>query len=190
MTLRRVVVFAGESEIASADELAAARRVGQGLAAAGVTMVCSGEVIGPIGVAIDAAVRGGGQVVGIARDDRAERGVHPALSESRRTQDQGQQRTELAAAADAYIALPGAFATLDEVLALLDPGDGRETPLGLVDEGNAYTALLGRADDATLDRFVHQSQRGLIVMTTDLEDLLSRLRDYQPPETRRLTGLA
>ena len=184
MTLQRVAVFAGESELASPEEVVAARRVGDCLAGAGITMICSGDALGLIGVAIEAAVRAGGQVVGVAPDDQPDHRIHPALSELRRVRDRQQQRAELTAA-DAYIALPDAFATFDQVLAVLAGGERREIPIGLVDEGGAYSALLERAGDQTLDRFVRESQRGLIVMTTDVADLVNRLRDYGPPETRR-----
>jgi hypothetical protein len=36
-----------------------------------------------------------------------------------------------------------------------------------------------------VDRFVRESQRGLLVMATRAEEVLRRLADYRPPETRR-----
>jgi uncharacterized protein (TIGR00730 family) len=183
-TLRCVAVLGAESELASPEELTAARRLGAHLAASGITMVCSGESVGAIGVAVDAAVRGGGTVIGITLEDRAN-GAHPGLTELRRVRDHAQQRAELAGVADAYVALPGAFASLDDALAVLGVEASREVPIGLVDEGNAYTKLIEQAPDAALDRFVRESQRGLVVMSTDVGDLVARLREYRPPETRR-----
>jgi predicted Rossmann-fold nucleotide-binding protein len=183
--LRRVAVLASESEVASPDEQAAGQRAGRTLAENGVVVVTSGFGFGPVGTVADAVVAASGRVVGVALDELADDALHPGLGECRRVADRGAQLRELALLADAFLLLPGAVATLGEILALKETGAAREIPFGLLDEGGAFSVLLGEAADETLDQFIRHSQRGAISLSRDLGELLLRMRNYRPPEQRR-----
>jgi predicted Rossmann-fold nucleotide-binding protein len=133
----------------------------------------------------DAVVAASGRLVGVVLEELADDAIHPGLGECRRVSDRPAQLRELASLADAFLLLPGAVTTLEEILALKATGDAREIPFGLLDEGGGFSALLGEAADETLDQFVRHSQRGAISLSRDLGELLLRLRSYRPPEQRR-----
>ena len=181
--LRRVAVFASATEVATPDEQAAAQRVGRQLPDRAITLVVAAEAIGPARTTVDTALAAGGRVVGVGVGPPGETG---GFTETRRVEDGDQQRREMLMLADAVLALPGAFDRLEEVLALWDAAvSGSSLPIGLLDENGYYSALLQRAGDEALDRFVRESQRGMLVLSRSLDDLLTRLDDFRPPETRR-----
>lgn len=183
--LRRVLVLANESEIASPDEFAAAQRVARRLVERGASVVGTGHGFGPAGAVGQVTLEAGGRVIAVALRDRPADSLLPALTETHWAADPADQWDQLLAMADAVVALPGAFAAMEQVLELRERRAAREVPIGLLDESGYYSALLGAAGDDALDRFVRQSQRGALSLARDLDDLLARLRDYRPPETRR-----
>ncbi len=180
--LRRVAVFASATEVATPDEQAAAQRVGRQLPDRAITLVVAAEATGPARTTVDTALAAGGRVVGVGVAPPGEIG----FTETRRVENGDQQRREMLMLADAVLALPGAFDRLEEVLALWEAAvSGSSLPIGLLDETGYYSALLQRAGDEALDRFVRESQRGMLVLSRSLDDLLTRLDDFRPPETRR-----
>lgn len=183
--LRRVAVLASESEVASPDEFGAARRVARRLVETGASVVGTGHGLGPAGTVGQAALEAGGRVIGVVLEGRPRESLLPGLTETHRVADPTGQWDQLLELVDAVLALPGAFAGLEQVLALRERPAAREVPIGLLDEGGYYSSLLGTAGDDAMDRFVRQSQRGALSLTRDLDDLLARLAEYRPPETRR-----
>lgn len=184
MPMRRVAVLTAP-EAGDPDRAALATRVARLLADNGFTLVCHGDAAGPSAVLSDAATARGGRVEGIVVDGAA---AHAGLSEVVRVRSAAERDTELTSRADAFFALPGAFRSLGDLFALWPEGAPatQGKPCGLLNAGDYYTGLLRVADDDALDRFVRESQRGMVILDRDPEILLRTMADYRPPETRRL----
>ncbi len=113
--------------------------------------------------------------------------VRSDLTERRGAASLEEQRSILATLADGYLALPGGFDSIEAALRTFDvsAGRGTEQPLGLLDEGEYYSRLVGLAPDSVLDRFFTETQRGRLVVGKSPAEVLRRLTEYRPPETRR-----
>jgi uncharacterized protein (TIGR00730 family) len=184
--LRRVVVIAANSELASPGELAQARRLGRLLAENGITVVTDGYGIGASGTLADAAIEAGGQAVGVVLRSTRHDLIHPELTERRMVDTTSELRREWGGLADGILGLAGGFQSLDAAFGAWSWADpARETPLGLIDESGYYTGLLRLASDEVVDRFVRESQRGLLAIDNRAEEVLRRVAEYRPPETRR-----
>jgi hypothetical protein len=184
--LRRIVVVAANGELASPGELAQAHRLGKLLAENGITVVTDGYGIGASGTLADAAIEAGGQTVGVVLRSTKDDLIHPELTERRMVDSSAELRREWGSLADGILGLAGGFPTLDAAFAAWSWADpARETPLGLIDESGYYTDLLKLAPDEVVDRFVRESQRGLLAIDNRAEEVLRRLTEYRPPETRR-----
>lgn len=182
---RRLSVITSQAELASPDELNAGHRVGRLLGQGGITLVYDGRAVGAAGTVAEAVAGAGGRLVGVivasvfpVRDDLVERRNAGSIEE---------QRATIAMLADGYLALPGGFDSIEAALTAFEwrAGGGIEQPLGLLDEGEYYSRLVGLAPDPVLDRFIAETQRGRLVVGKDPADLLRRLAEYRPPETRR-----
>ncbi len=161
--MRRVAVFAGSAAARSPAYADAAVRVGRLLAENGITLLTEGITTGLTETVGDAARTAGGTVVHMPRD------------------------ASMVERADAFLALPQGIANLDELFQLWSwqhPGDS-ERPTGLLNVGGYFTALLKDESDAAVERFVRESQRGMLIVDADPESLLRAMADFRPPETRR-----
>ncbi len=183
--IRRLAVICGQAEVALPDELSAAHRVGRLLGENGITLVFDGSAVGAAGAVADAVAGAGGRLVGVVFESG--RPVRPDLTERRDAGSVEEQRSIVATLADGYLALPGGFDSIEAALGTFDlpAGRGTEQPLGLLDEGEYYSRLVGVAPDPVLDHFFTQTQRGRLVVGKSPAELLRRLTEYRPPETRR-----
>ena len=183
--IRRLSVITSPGEMASPEELGAGQRVGRLLGAGGITLVFDGRAVGAAGAVAEAAAGAGGRLVGVVIESGLP--IRTDLVERRSAGSVEEQRAMIGMLADGYLALPGGFDSIDAALVAFAwrAGGGVEQPLGLLDEGEYYSRLVGLAPDAVLDRFIAETQRGRLVVGKNPADLLRRLAEYRPPETRR-----
>ena len=164
-------MFASRNELAEPDELIAAHRIGSLLGENAMTLIYDGALSGPIGTVVETVRQAGGR-------------LHPIEAPSVDV-----WRSEVGAMADGFVGLPGGFDSLEAAFDVWTwGGGGRQQPLGLLDQGDYYSALLRHGSDDAVDRFVVESQRGRLILAKDAADLLRRMSDYRPPETRRDTS--
>ncbi len=183
--LRRVSVITSEGELAMPDELSAGQRVGRLLGQQGITLVYGGLAVGAAGAVAEAVAGAGGRLVGVVTPSLLP--VREDLFERREVGSGEEQRAAIATLSDAYLALPRGFDSIEDALDTLRwrTNGGQEQPLGLLDEDDYYSRLVGQAADPVLDRFFSETQRGRLVVGKNPADLLRRLAEYRPPETRR-----
>src|SRR3954471_2933870 len=118
--IRSVCVFCGSSAGSRPEYAAAARRLGAALAARRLGLVYGAGNVGLMGVLADAALAGGGRVVGvIPRSLQARELAHQGLSELHVVETMHQRKALMADRSDAFVALPGGFGTLDELFEIL-----------------------------------------------------------------------
>jgi uncharacterized protein (TIGR00730 family) len=111
----RVTIFTGsrngpESHITAAEQFA--RR----LAEQGVGIVTGGGRVGMMGVVADAALAAGGEVIGVMPQHLVDREVaHGKLTQLEIVDDMHQRKARMTELGDAFVALPGAAGTLEEL---------------------------------------------------------------------------
>ncbi|GAA3888637.1 TIGR00730 family Rossman fold protein [Streptomyces sedi] len=190
--MRRLAVFLASSHGNDPAYAALAAAVGTGLAERGVGLVYGGGRSGLMGVVADAALKAGGEVIGVMpRDLIAREWAHEGLTELVICETMHERKALMADRADAFAALPGGLGTLEEIF---EVWSWRQLglhakPVGLLDAGGFWTPLLdalrGIADTGLL------SARTLddLAVAGDLAGLLevldARIREgYQPARPR------
>jgi uncharacterized protein (TIGR00730 family) len=114
---RAVCVYCASSRTAHADYRLAARRLGEVLAGAGITIVYGGGAAGSMGALADGALEAGGRVIGILPRFMADlEWGHPGLSDLQLVEDLRTRKHLMLTLSQAAIALPGGSGTLEELL--------------------------------------------------------------------------
>jgi uncharacterized protein (TIGR00730 family) len=178
-TPRTIAVYCGSAAGHGDDYREAARALGAALARRQITLVYGGASIGLMGAVADAALEAGGHVVGIIPRWLVDRElVHPSLSVVEVVDTMHARKARMAELADAFVALPGGFGTLDELFEVLtwnQIGLHRK-PCGLLNASGYYDHLLSFVDHVIGQGFVPAPHRDLLraAPTADaLIDLLS-----------------
>ncbi|MDA3029363.1 MAG: TIGR00730 family Rossman fold protein [Actinomycetota bacterium] len=116
----RVVVFCASAEGDDSSLMALAREVGVEIAERGAGLVYGGGRVGLMGAVADGALSVGGEVIGVIPQQLVDREVaHLGLSELVVTESMHERKAAMAELADGFIALPGGFGTLEEVVEIL-----------------------------------------------------------------------
>lgn len=174
-----VAVYCGASAGTDPAFRETAEAVGTLLAQEGITLVYGGGNIGLMGVVANAALAAGGKVIGVITEGLQQREVgHPGLHALHVVDTMHTRKAMMADLADAFIALPGGFGTLDELFEMLTWAQlgihGK--PIGLLDVNAYYQPLLNFLDTAVRNGFLRSLHHQLLMCETDPRRLLERLK--------------
>jgi hypothetical protein len=181
-------VFCGASSGRTPAYATAARAFGAALAARGLGLVYGGGRVGLMGALADAALAGGGEVIGVIPQELVDRELaHPGLTELRVVGSLHERKAGMAELADAFVALPGGFGTLDELMEQLTWSQLglHAKPVGLLDVEGYWRPLIALARHATEEGFVRESDLGSIAVADDADLLLGRLERMTREERPR-----
>jgi len=192
--MKSVCVFCGCSDGRRKEFVEAAGRLGRTLAERGLAVVYGGATVGLMGQLADAALKAGGEVVGVIPErfiDRPRNIAHQGLTELHVVDTMHRRKELMAQLADAFIALPGGLGTLEEMLEALCWVQLRlhAKPCGLLDVGGYYQPLLRMLDVAVAEEFLKPEHRNLLAVAETPEALLDQFAHFQPPETPKLPCL-
>jgi len=144
----------------------------------GLGLVYGGGKVGLMGAVADGALAAGGEVVGVIPQALVEREpAHDGLTELHVVASLHERKALMAELADAFVALPGGFGTLDELMEQLTWSQLglHSKPVGLLDVDGYWRPLVAFARHATEEGFVREVDLGSIAVAGDAEALLDRL---------------
>jgi uncharacterized protein (TIGR00730 family) len=186
--MRRVCVFTGSSSGGRPEYRKAAATLGRLLAGRGIGVVYGGARVGLMGVLADAALAAGGEVVGVIPAGLVAKEIaHAGLTDLRIVGSMHERKALMSDLADAFIALPGGWGTLEEffeVLTWAQLGLHRK-PCGLLNAHGYFDTLLAFLDHTVGEGFVRPENRGLIAVAATPGELLERLAAVTPPPVEK-----
>jgi uncharacterized protein (TIGR00730 family) len=186
--VRRVCVFCGASSGRRASYLELARAFGAAAARRGLGVVYGGGRVGLMGAVADGALAAGGEVVGVIPQELVDRELaHDGVTELHVVGSLHERKALMAELADAFVALPGGFGTLDELMEQLTWAQLglHAKPIGLLDVDEYWRPLITFARHATDEGFVRESDLGSIAVATECDALLTRLEQLEQAERPR-----
>ncbi|KAG0485034.1 hypothetical protein HPP92_009113 [Vanilla planifolia] len=180
---RRICVFCGSSPGKKESYREAAIELGKEMVARGIDLVYGGGSIGLMGLVSHAVHDGGRHVLGVIPKSLMTREITgEAVGEVRQVSDMHERKAEMARQADAFIALPGGFGTLEELLEVItwaQLGIHRK-PVGLLNVDGYYNSLLSFVDMAVTEEFISEKARRIIISAPTAKALVIKLEEYVP----------
>jgi uncharacterized protein (TIGR00730 family) len=185
--LERVCVYCGSSTGTRPRFAQVADQVGRLLARRGIGVVYGGASVGLMGLVADGALAEGGEVVGVIPGKLfTEEVAHDGLSELHVVGSMHERKALMSQLADAFIALPGGFGTIEEVIeAVTWTQLGiHAKPVGLLDVDGYFDHLVAFLDRAVEDGLLKAPSRDLLCRDDDPDRLLERLAAGTPGRVR------
>lgn len=183
--MKTICVYCGSSAGKRSGYSKSAEQLGRELAKRGSVLVYGGSNIGLMGTLANAALSEGGQVVGVLPKALDKKEVaHPGLTELQVVKDMHERKAKMAALSDAFIAMPGGFGTLDEMMEMITWNQlgFQAKPIGFLNVEGYFDDLFRFLGHAARQGFVQDSLVNCLVLQADPVKLLDQLGSAKWPD--------
>ncbi|MCP5053444.1 MAG: TIGR00730 family Rossman fold protein, partial [bacterium] len=162
-----------------------ARELGKRIANENYSLIYGGAGIGLMGEVARSVHENGGRVTGVIPESLTRYNI--AYEEADRlvvTETMRERKALMEDEADAFIALPGGFGTLEEVLEVLTSKQLQlhNKPIVLLNTGNFFRHLIDLFEQIYREKFAKPMHRQLYFIAADANEAVDYVRDYTPLE--------
>lgn len=182
--MRRICVYCGSNNGSEPTYAAAAEELADVLVRHEYELVYGGAAKGTMGVLADAVLDRGGQVHGVIPKLLQEKEIaHQGLTELHVVTSMHERKSMMAALADGFIALPGGFGTLEELIEILTWGQLKfhDKPCGVINVNGYFDKLLAFLDHAEAEGFLRNENRRMLMCADDATGLVQEFERYTAP---------
>jgi uncharacterized protein (TIGR00730 family) len=177
--IRKVCVYCGSSAGTDPAFVAAATRLGEVLAEAGIGLVYGGGSAGLMGALAKSMHARGGEIVGIIPEFlKAKENMFRGASEIVVTRGMHDRKQLMFERSDAFVALPGGIGTLEELVEQLTWAQlGRhKKPILIANLKGFWDGLLAVFEHMSRAGYIHSGPRLSYVVVDNVEDIVPALK--------------
>ena len=186
--MKSVCVYCGSNAGSRPAYAERAAALGRRIADEGLALVYGGGNVGLMGIAADAALAAGGEVIGVIPEQLVGWEVaHGGLTRLEIVANMHERKARMFDLSDAFVALPGGFGTLDEMFEMLtwrQLGLG-DKPCAFLDVDGFYAPLIAMLDRMVDERFLHADQRNDLWHGDGIDALFGWMRGYRPAQATK-----
>ncbi len=178
----RITVYTSSSSAVDAVYADAVAAFGTRLAERGDELIYGGTAVGLMQVLADHVRGGGARVTGVLPALMRDRGLADDACDELVVTDEMQGRKKvMIERADAFVALPGGFGTLEELLEVLTLKQlgYHARPIVLLDVAGCYQPLLATFEHLFAERFAKRDYARLYHVADDVDAIFEHLDAYE-----------
>lgn len=180
--MKNICVFASSSDAVDKKYFDAARALGAEIGRRGMTLIYGGARVGLMGALAQAVKQTGGCVIGVVPKMIADKGlVYADADEIIITAGLRERKAEMELRADAFIALPGGFGTLEEIaeIVTLKQLQLHQKPIIFLNTDGFYDSLFSFFVKFYEERFAKKTD--VFYQSADPRAIFEYLESYHPP---------
>lgn len=184
MALTSIALFCGSAWGNHPEYSKVAHDFGKRCADEKITLYYGGACVGLMDVAAKAALANNGKVIGISPTFFTRDVVQPeTLTEFIAVKTMSERKQLLEKRADAFVALPGGFGTMDELFEIITdaPLGLHNKPIAVLNTLNYYAPLLEQLAHFQKEGFLKPFHHDLLMVADTIETLFEKIKTYQNP---------
>ncbi len=189
--MRRICVYCGSNPGVRLEYATAAKQLADVIVRHELELVYGGSDKGIMGIIADAVLEQGGKVHGVIPQMLMEKEIaHQGLTELHVVASMHARKTMMAALSDGFIAMPGGYGTLEEIIEIITWGQLRfhEKPCGLLNVDGFFDHLLAYLDHANGEGFLRRENRDMLLVDADPVGLIQQFERYTAPHVEKWTA--
>jgi uncharacterized protein (TIGR00730 family) len=189
--MKRVCVFCGSSAGSRSEYAQVAAATGEAIARRGLGLVYGGGHVGLMGIVADAALRSGGEVIGVITEALRDREVaHEDLPQLFVVRTMHERKAKMAELSDAFLVLPGGIGTMEEFFEVWTWGQLGEhrKPVGLVNVAGYFDGLIEFIGHMEVEEFLKSKHREMLIVRNTPSAVLDAFASYEPPAIGKWIG--
>ena len=182
--LKAICVYSSSSNAVAPKFFHAAEEFGGLLAQRGITLVYGGGNIGLMGAMAKSVHKHGGRVIGVIPHFMRKKEIaYEAADELIVTKDLRERKSIMEARADAFVALPGGFGTLEEILEVLTLRQlqTHQKPIAFLNVDGFFNPLLRVFEQLYEHNFTKAEYRNFYHVAERPADVLDHFANHTPP---------
>lgn len=182
-----ICVYSSSSNTIDTSYFDLADELGRAIAANGDTLLFGGGMRGLMGATATAAHDSGAKVIGIIPEALNLKGIaFEACDEMVVTRDIRTRKAIMDERSEAFIALPGGFGTLEELIEIISLKllKYHKKPIVIMNRGGFYDAMLKQFEDIIEGSFAKPESRMLYFVTADPAEAIEYINSYKPVELK------
>jgi uncharacterized protein (TIGR00730 family) len=148
-----------------------------------IGIVYGGGKVGLMGEIADAVLELGGRIIGVMPRHLVEKEIaHKGLTALHVVETIHERKRLMSELADAFIALPGGYGTLEELFEILSWAELgiHQKPCGILDVNGFYQPLIRFLDFVQAEGFLRTASRKLVLVKDEAMDLVETIIRYDP----------
>lgn len=178
-----ICVYSSSSTVIDQLYFDTARELGRAIASRGDELLYGGGMIGLMGAIADSVRENGGKVIGVIPKALDQPGiVDKNCHELIVTEGMRERKAIMDARSDAFIALPGGYGTLEELLEIITLKQLKyhNKPIVILNVNRFYDPLLAQFDSIVEKRFAKSESRDLYRVASSVAGALEYIDTYTP----------
>jgi uncharacterized protein (TIGR00730 family) len=187
MKINSIALFCGSADGFNAKYKELAANFGRWCAQHQITLYYGGAALGLMKAAADTCREHNGKVVGIAPSFFSNSTVvDTTLEELYLVDSMSERKQMLERSADAFVALPGSYGTMDEFFEVLtDAQLGlHHKPVAILNAFDYYAPLIQQLEIFKNEGFLRDFHYDLLIIATTIEELFEKLERYENSNDR------
>lgn len=181
-------MYCGSSSGARPAYRDAALDLARTLSGNGIELVYGGASKGLMGIIADEVLATGGSVHGVIPKLLEDKEIaHNGLTELHVVGSMHDRKSMMAALSDGFIAMPGGFGTLEEIIEIVTWGQlaFHDKPVGLLNVSGYFDKLLEFLDHMVTEEFLKPENRAMLMTDQTAGGLIGQFERYEPPRTEK-----
>jgi cytokinin riboside 5'-monophosphate phosphoribohydrolase len=182
MKIKNLCVYCSSSDALNPVYFEFGKELGTQMTRHKVNLVYGGAKVGLMGVVAKAVKQSGGKVIGVIPTIIHEKDLaYPDADELIITKDMRERKATMEVMADAFVALPGGFGTLEEiaeVITLKQLGQHNK-PIILLNINNFYNSLLSQFEVFFEQDFSKPEFKNSFFVANTVADIFEHIENYQ-----------
>jgi uncharacterized protein (TIGR00730 family) len=186
--MKSLCVFCGSNHGNAPAFTAAARELGEAIAARGIELVYGGSHVGLMGVVTDAVLAKGGKVFGVLPCFMADKELaHTGITELRLVDTMHERKQLMVERAEGFVALPGGFGTFEEIFEAITWAQLHlhKFPCALLNVEGYYDSLVAFLRNSVEKGFVKAEQFDALIVARSVNELFERFAIFKPEESEK-----
>ncbi|KAF4348160.1 cytokinin riboside 5'-monophosphate phosphoribohydrolase LOG8 [Cannabis sativa] len=179
----RICVFCGSNSGHRKIFSDAALELGNEMVERKINLVYGGGSVGLMGLISRTVYAGDCHVLGVIPKALMPHEISgESVGEVRTVLDMHERKAAMAREADAFIALPGGYGTMEELLEMITWAQLgiHKKPVGLLNVDGYYNSLLALFDNGVQEGFIKPGAREIVVSAPTAKELMIKMEQYAP----------
>lgn len=159
----------------------------QKLAQKKINIVYGGSLQGLMGVISNESLRLNNKVIGVITHDLVSKEIeNKNITQIYRVDTMNQRKEKMAELADAFIAIPGGYGTLEEIFDVITSAQigYHKKPCAFLNTNGYYDKLIEFLKNSVKEGFIAKDYVDMLIVSDDIDEILEKISTYKAPKDK------